>query len=109
MSRLTDLIAQVKAKDPQMGADLEREFKDWSAPKDLVGVFPIRKNGTEGRWMLGPGKAREAWAKGYLHNGKFAGTKTPIYYLAAGEQERCHKTETGEQRTGRYVRWEVAR
>lgn len=27
MSRLTDLIAQAKAKDPQMGADLEREYK----------------------------------------------------------------------------------
>ena len=27
MSRLTDLIAQAKAKDPQTGADLEREFK----------------------------------------------------------------------------------
>lgn len=27
MSRLTDLIVQAKAKDPQMGADLEREFK----------------------------------------------------------------------------------
>ncbi|MCL4835527.1 MAG: hypothetical protein KJZ86_24015, partial [Caldilineaceae bacterium] len=27
MSRLTDLIAQAKAKDPQLGADLEREFK----------------------------------------------------------------------------------
>lgn len=27
MSRLTDLIAQIKAKDSQMGLDLEREFK----------------------------------------------------------------------------------
>lgn len=27
MSRLTDLIAEAKAKDPQMGADLEREFR----------------------------------------------------------------------------------
>lgn len=27
MSRLTDLIAQAKAKDPQLGADLEREYK----------------------------------------------------------------------------------
>ncbi len=27
MSRLTDLIAQAKAKDPQLGADLAREFK----------------------------------------------------------------------------------
>lgn len=27
MSRLTDLIAQAKTKDPQLGADLEREYK----------------------------------------------------------------------------------
>ena len=27
MSRLTDLIASVKAKDPSLGADLDREFK----------------------------------------------------------------------------------
>jgi adenine-specific DNA-methyltransferase len=27
MSRLTELLAQAKAKDPQLGADLEREFK----------------------------------------------------------------------------------
>lgn len=27
VSRITDLIAQAKAKDPQMGADLEREYK----------------------------------------------------------------------------------
>lgn len=27
MSRLTDLIAQAKAKDPRLGADLDREFK----------------------------------------------------------------------------------
>lgn len=31
MSRLTELIAQAKAKDPQMGADLEREFKALSS------------------------------------------------------------------------------
>lgn len=31
MSRLTDLIAQAKAKDAQMGADLEREFRALSS------------------------------------------------------------------------------
>jgi adenine-specific DNA-methyltransferase len=31
MSRLTDLIAQSKSKDPQLGADLEREFRVLSA------------------------------------------------------------------------------
>lgn len=31
LSRLTDLIAQAKAKDPQIGADLEREFRALSS------------------------------------------------------------------------------
>ncbi len=31
MSRLTDLIAETKAKDPRLGADLEREFRALSA------------------------------------------------------------------------------
>ncbi|MEJ8804385.1 site-specific DNA-methyltransferase [Pontibacter sp. H249] len=31
MSRLTDLIANAKAKDPQLGADLEREFRALSS------------------------------------------------------------------------------
>lgn len=31
MSRITDLIAEVKARDPQTGADLEREFKAMSS------------------------------------------------------------------------------
>jgi adenine-specific DNA-methyltransferase len=31
VSRLTDLIAQAKAKDAQLGADLEREFKALSS------------------------------------------------------------------------------
>ena len=33
MSRLTDLITQAKAKDPQMGMDLEREFKSEQGEK----------------------------------------------------------------------------
>lgn len=35
MSRLTDLIAQAKVKDPQMGADLEREFKALSSRRSF--------------------------------------------------------------------------
>ncbi len=31
MSRLTDLIAKAKAEDPQLGADIEREFKALSS------------------------------------------------------------------------------
>tara|TARA_A200000113_G_scaffold183646_1_gene170023 strand:+ start:593 stop:2713 length:2121 start_codon:yes stop_codon:yes gene_type:complete len=35
VSRLTDLIARAKAKDPQMGADLEREFKALSSRRSF--------------------------------------------------------------------------
>lgn len=35
MSRLTDLIAQLKAKDARMGADLEREFKALSSRRSF--------------------------------------------------------------------------
>ena len=31
MSRLTDLIAKAKATDPQLGADVEREFRALSS------------------------------------------------------------------------------
>jgi hypothetical protein len=31
VSRLTDLLAQAKARDPQLGADLEREFQALSS------------------------------------------------------------------------------
>ncbi|PCI02089.1 MAG: DNA methyltransferase, partial [Zetaproteobacteria bacterium] len=31
MSRLTELIAKAKAKDPQLGADMEREFRALSS------------------------------------------------------------------------------
>ena len=31
MSRLTDLLAQAKTRDPQLGADLEREFQALSS------------------------------------------------------------------------------
>ena len=35
MSRLTDLIAQAKAKDPDLGTDLEREFKILSSRRSF--------------------------------------------------------------------------
>lgn len=35
MSRLTDLIAQAKAKDPTLGSELEREFKVLSSRRSF--------------------------------------------------------------------------
>lgn len=39
MSRLTDLIAPAKAKDPQLGADLDREFKQLSSRASFAPTF----------------------------------------------------------------------
>lgn len=76
MSRLTDLIQQAKAKDPQLGADLEREFKALSSRRafglnferhrpeavelpqrtvrkgDKVRVLPLRGSNTKGDQRL---------------------------------------------------------
>ncbi|WP_422758808.1 site-specific DNA-methyltransferase [Paenarthrobacter sp. C1] len=57
-------------------------------PEGQVAVFPWRKNGSEGRWMLGPQRAAEAIADGALRIGKFAAGRTPIYYLASGERSK---------------------
>jgi hypothetical protein len=35
VSRLTDLIAQAKAKDPALGSELEREFKVLSSRRSF--------------------------------------------------------------------------
>jgi adenine-specific DNA-methyltransferase len=57
-------------------------------PAGTVAVWPIRKNGTEGRWRLGPETTREVHAKGYMRIGAFKGETTPIYYLTVGEQKK---------------------
>lgn len=59
-----------------------------SVPDRCLAVFPVRKDGTEGRWMLGPTKAREAITNGFMKIGALAGARTPIYYLAQGEQRK---------------------
>ncbi len=58
------------------------------APAGAVAAWPMRKNGSEGRWRLGPASAREAMANGYIKVGAFKGETTPIYYLTSGEQAK---------------------
>lgn len=62
--------------------------KSVSAPDGQDVVWPIRKDGSEGRWRLGPGTARTAWSAGYIRVGSNKGENSPIYYLAQGEQKK---------------------
>ncbi len=62
-------------------------------PAETVAVWPIRSNGSEGRWSNGPTSLRGLIEKGYARLGKWKGGDTPITYLARGEQR---KVESGQ-------------
>lgn len=57
-------------------------------PEGAIAVWPIRKNGTEGRWRLKPSSVRLVLKAGCLRIGALKGETTPIYYLAQGERKK---------------------
>lgn len=58
------------------------------APAGEMVLWPIRDDGSEGRWAVGPEVARELLTNGYLKLGKSSGERTPVYYLARGERDK---------------------
>ncbi|ELY3880339.1 TPA: site-specific DNA-methyltransferase [Pseudomonas aeruginosa] len=62
-------------------------------PDGTVAVWPIRANGTEGRWSNSPASLRVLIEKGYARLGRWRAESTPVTYLAKGEQR---KVENGE-------------
>ena len=67
-----------------------------SAPPGTVAVWPIRQDGSEGRWQISAATARRLRAKGYLKIGVFNGASTAISYLKAGEQRKAEAGVFGE-------------
>ena len=61
---------------------------DTVPPKGTIAVWPIRQNGSEGRWRLKPETVREVLAQGCIRIGELKGETTPIYYLAEGERAK---------------------
>lgn len=57
-------------------------------PARTFAAWPIRKNGSEGRWRLQPSTARRVLAEGGIRLGAAKGENTPIYYLSEGEREK---------------------
>lgn len=67
---------------------------------DIVVVWPIRTDGTEGRWQVGPERLRELFSKGYAKVGRARGRETPaIMYLKSGEIDRIERGDDGEEGT----------
>lgn len=58
-------------------------------PASTVAIWPIRRDGSEGRWQVGATTARLLRSKGYLRIGRFKGEDTAISYLKAGEQRKA--------------------
>jgi len=61
---------------------------DTSPPPGTFAVWPIRRDGSEGRWRLKPETVRKVLAEGCLRLGSINGENTPIYYLAEGERKK---------------------
>lgn len=66
--------------------------EDFIAPAGTVAIWPIRENGTEGNWQVGPAAATALRSSGYLRVGKFSGGIAALSYLKSGEQK---KVESG--------------
>jgi adenine-specific DNA-methyltransferase len=59
-----------------------------SPPDGFVALWPIRKNGTDGRWRLGSGTLRERLAKGLVRVGGTLERGFTLYYLAPAEAKK---------------------
>jgi len=77
-----------------VGPALEREAdKAWvDHPENVVVRWPIRSDGTEGRWRVSADGVKELISKGYIRLGRSRGDQTTIQYISRGEVK---KVETG--------------
>lgn len=60
-------------------------------PHGATAIWPVRKDGSEGRWQMTPGKLRELISPGYLKFGPFKGDTTAVYYLPRAEKRRVEE------------------
>ena len=71
---------------------LEAKVSEYETPEGCYAIWPIRKDGSEGRWRIGVETARDNLQKGYIKvNG--IGDRMTISYLASGVVESIEKGE----------------
>jgi adenine-specific DNA-methyltransferase len=84
---------------------MERHPSVYTAPPGVVAVWPIRQDGSEGRWQLNQSSFRTLLAAHHLKIGNISqgGTKVTILYLPTGlraQLERGDIRVTGRDRYG---------
>lgn len=67
---------------------------------DEVAIWPIRSDGSEGRWQTNVTSARRLRANGFLRIGRYNGERTAITYLKAGEQNKLVNSVFGAYEMG---------
>jgi len=75
-------------------------------PADSVAVWPIRDDGTEGRWRVSAAVLRELLTDGHARLGSWRGAKTTVYYLKQGERQKVSSglfQVTGRRQDGSLV------
>jgi adenine-specific DNA-methyltransferase len=70
--------------EPYFGADLTEVV----GPDGSTAVWPIRKDGSEGRWRVSATVLKGLLAKGHARLGRWRDGETTVYYLKQGESTK---------------------
>ncbi|GAA4477689.1 hypothetical protein GCM10023190_17840 [Enteractinococcus fodinae] len=69
------------------------DINEVEPPTSTVAIWPIRSDGSEGRWQVGPTLLRQLIEAGYARIGKWRGAETSLSYLNRGAWQ---KVESGQ-------------
>lgn len=64
------------------------ERGDVAVPDQCIAVWPVRKDGTEGRWRVSPAVFQGLINAGHARLGAWRGESTTVYYLKQGEAKK---------------------
>nr|WP_283251514.1 DNA methyltransferase [Aeromicrobium duanguangcaii] len=77
----------VEVGEPHFGKDLS----EVTVPEGAVAVWPIRKDGSEGRWRISAAMLRGLIEKGHVRIGGWREGSTTVYYLKQGESAKVDR------------------
>ncbi len=60
------------------------------APQGVISLWPIRQDGSDGRWQLSQDSFEEKQKKGLIKLGPFKGEQTTVYYLKPAEEAKLY-------------------
>ncbi len=80
--------------------------EDYTVPDGCDAVWPIRKDGSDGRWRIGLENAKSIIEQGFIKSNLVSGRRT-ISYLAAGVVEAIEKGEIAVSGRGANLKFDI--